>query len=85
MARPAYDPLETYRFKATAFPFTSVTEVDANLTEILGTAPTESVAGRLAAALTKFGDVATPVMTADMTPAQPGDKMDLLDTILEDA
>lgn len=38
--------------------------VPANLKAFLGTAPTEGAAGRLAAAFTKFGDVATPVFTA---------------------
>jgi hypothetical protein len=32
--------------------------------QILGTAPTEGAAGRLAAAITKFGNVATPAFTA---------------------
>ena len=38
--------------------------VSANKTKVLGTLLTESVAGRLAAAEIKFGDVATPVFTA---------------------
>jgi len=38
--------------------------LDVSLIQLLGTAPTEGAAGRLAAALTKYGDVATPVMTA---------------------
>lgn len=38
--------------------------VKANITKILGTAPTEGGAGRLAAGFTKAYDVATPVWTA---------------------
>lgn len=38
-------------------------QVDANLTKILGTAPTEGGAGRLAAGFTKLFDVAVPVFT----------------------
>ena len=54
-----------WRWKASFFPWTSGETVDANVTKVLGTAPNESAAGRLAAALTKFGDVATPVLTAE--------------------
>jgi len=62
----------SWRWKADFFPWTSGETVDANVTKVLGTAPTEGAAGRLAAALTKFGDVATPVMTAE-TVNQSGD------------
>jgi hypothetical protein len=38
--------------------------VESNLKQVLGTAPTEGAAGRLAAAMSKQWDVATPVFTA---------------------
>lgn len=52
-------------FNPAVFGLTPAATVDANVVTVLGTAPTESAAGRLAAALTKFGDVATPVLTAE--------------------
>lgn len=72
-----------------------------DLQKILTSALSETSAGYLSAAFKKFLDVATPVFTAasvnqtgdgyaaltaigDVV-AKPGDKMDLLDTIMEDA
>lgn len=51
----------------------------ANLTQVLGTAITESGAGRLAASLTHFLDVATPALTVESA-IQGGDCFTLLGT-----
>ena len=73
MVRPAYDPGETYRYKATAFPFTEATEVDANVVTVKAVDATTALESAVGAGLTTY------------TAAKAGDKMDLLDTIAEDA
>jgi len=50
MTRPAYDPAETYRFKATAFPFTAAATVDAEVKTIEGVDATDALESAAAAA-----------------------------------
>jgi len=59
---------ETTRFTVDIVEYDPYLFPDVNLTKILGTAPTEGGAGRLAGAFTKFFDKATPTGTINSLP-----------------
>jgi len=77
MTRPAYNPLEMYRFKSSAFPFTSSATVDANVLTIESVDATDAIAAAALAGLGKGSTLTEAGGTGDQLTAL-GDTLSLL-------